>query len=175
VSLPQTERYVWDYRTGDVIDVMTGEVIDRIYVSYMFRSITDDEIKRTRSHKSFYYMLRPETRAFLRNSNSIKYVTQQSESKSKDILENVPYNIRVIIDLVIDKYPVLKSRTARCRAAIAYILYFLAKYNSVSAAHKRRIARECDVARSYVDSLIRQVKKLPYANSLIREVRSLID
>ena len=176
---------VWDYFTGDVIDAETGEVVDRIYVASPQRWSGPD----VRVRREAPVRLSEETRAWLRLTGRVRgrglvvseegfrtYV--ESGKRVKVFTKPVPSAsplVRKVLEEVVSKYPRLKCRTERYRFLAAEVLTLIAVHGRIPRGALGKLARKYGVKRQALSFFVCRLRKLPYFDLIVQEVREVIE
>lgn len=184
----RSPRLVWDFRTGDVVDVETGVVVDRIYVLQLPKldtNTTQVGLRRFRGPR-----LSKETEVWLRISREVRrsgkdlsisveglreFISSGGSRRVRTLEKPLPARPEPLVDKVVrevlPKYPRLNCRTLRVKYLIGSILTLMVGGKGINA---EELAAKYGTSKAYVLKVLRKLRKLPYLTQVLKEVEEVV-
>ena len=184
----RSPRLVWDFRTGDVVDVETGVVVDRIYISQPPKVNVDTTYIVSRRFKS--PGLSKETKTWLRIYKEARksrknlsisvegfrdFISSGGSRRVRTLEKPLPARPEPLVDKVVrevlPKYPRLNCRTLRVKYLIGSILTLMVGGKGINA---EELAAKYGTSKAYVLKVLRKLRKLPYLAQVLKEVEEVV-
>lgn len=186
---------IWDYKNGYIVCANCGLVLDRIYIEHIDKNIINDNKLSNRVLISNMFDERKKRHEYHKKSSRLKkimkllnevklrpYLTLDTEAVNEYLLGKrshvklfryktwTPKSdlvLKQIIEKVINKDPILASRTDRAKWAIARILVQLSIDKKIDM---KRIANETKLSITHVRRLVSVVEKRRDHIELVRRI-----
>ncbi len=181
-------RLVWDFRTGDVIDIETGVVVDRIYILQPPKVNVDATYMVSRRFKG--PGLSKETKAWLRIYKEARksgknlsisvegfreFISSGGSRRVRTLEKPLPARPEPLVDKVVreilPKYPRLNCRTLRVKYLIASILTLMANGKRINV---KELVIKHGASKIHVRRMLRELRSLPYLSQVLKDVKEVV-